>query len=616
MKRKLFSLAITVLILLSTIPLTYAAHYQGTYNETVTIKSGDTIDRNAVFRGAVIIEMDATVSCGTFHGDVTVSAADVLSILGGHKPALISGGTFYGTINNGGVIKQGDGLEIKAYGNVINSAEAKLTVDSGIYSGTFSGNGTVTNTNGCCIYGGSFTKEVINSGTITGGEYHAKVTNTSTGILGGLLNSAVYYNTVENSGTVSDGRFCSAVNNNYKIIGGSFYAAVTNNHTITNGVFYNIIRADGGTINRDISALVLNGNSYTVMNRPTLKSRVDMSGGKTTFTLPEGTALTVSAEDGSLAIDCPASFYGNLYVYGKLTSNSGSLAAGTGTHIHVYLDASFSGLKYGKFESITRKQYAIEVSDDLINCITKGAFPGETVNFAVNLSTLTKCYSGTTVQVTDSGNNPVAVTDTTAASKQFVMPNSKVRISLQYTVAHLGITGEHRDAKCESDGYDRTYCSMCGTELSRTVIPKTGHQWDEWVYNENEGSNVLKTRTCRVCPKSENAYVEIADYREVRTEDYKATITFHANIKASDDHKLIWIINGKEYEDNGTASYTVAKSKKDYTVKVRVEGVTLLGNTESETETIHIRHGFFDIIGAFFRYLFKGYPVIDQNIIQ
>jgi len=429
------------------------------------------------------------------------------------------------------------------------------------------------------------------------------------------LGSAVFNRAVDNNGTIAGCTFRSTVTNNSKITGGSFYGCVTNNSSITGGSFYNIIKANGGTIDSNVSALVLTGNAYTVMNYATIKSRVDMSGSNSTFTLPQDKTLTVSSENGILYMDCPATIVGNLYVYGKLISNSGSLAYGTGTLIHVYLDASFSGLKASKFDSITRYQYPIEVTDELITCMTKGAFPGETVTFSVDLSTLTKCYTGTTAQVVDSKNNTIAVTDTSSTVKQFVMPNGKTKINLQYTVAHLGVTSDHKDPKCETDGYDRTYCSTCGTELSKTVIPATGHQWNEWVYNENESSNILKTRTCQACTASENAYVEIVDFRESRIEDYKSTITFHAKVKAPSGYQLVWVVNGVEHQDDGTASYTMTKPKKDYEIKVIVKGVTLLGNNESELETVHIRHGVFDIIGAFFRYLFTGYPVIDQNVV-
>lgn len=106
--------------------------------------------------------------------------------------------------------------------------------------------------------------------------------------------------------------------------------------------------------------------------------------------------------------------------------------------------------------------------------------------------------------------------------------------------------------------------------------------------------------------------VWIDRYVEVRTVDYRSTITFSAtagNLPANAE--VQWFVNG-EYAGSGT-SYTAANVRADFRIQAAV--VDSYGNirARSGTETVKVNHGFFARLVAFFRNLFGKLPVIIQT---
>ncbi len=92
--------------------------------------------------------------------------------------------------------------------------------------------------------------------------------------------------------------------------------------------------------------------------------------------------------------------------------------------------------------------------------------------------------------------------------------------------------------------------------------------------------------------------------------DYKSSFTFY--YKAENAEKVSWHVNGASFTVNPDLSCTVKEAKNDFSVyctAANSEGEAVA----SETETIHIKHGFFDIIVAFFKSIFKGRPVYIQK---
>ncbi len=100
------------------------------------------------------------------------------------------------------------------------------------------------------------------------------------------------------------------------------------------------------------------------------------------------------------------------------------------------------------------------------------------------------------------------------------------------------------------------------------------------------------------------AQVQIKNYVPERTDDYRTSITFTATITdLNDDVTVHWFINGK---DSGTGkTFKVEEAKADYTVQAKLIDKSGKTTSESEKETVKIKHGFFDIIIWFFRHLFN-----------
>lgn len=107
--------------------------------------------------------------------------------------------------------------------------------------------------------------------------------------------------------------------------------------------------------------------------------------------------------------------------------------------------------------------------------------------------------------------------------------------------------------------------------------------------------------------------IKINNFKESRTEAYKATLTFSSTVTdAPEGSSVHWFVNGN---DSGTGeNYTVRRATKSYTIQAKL--VDQSGNTlaESETETVNIKTGFFARLLAFFRMIFGLLPVMSQSI--
>ena len=100
--------------------------------------------------------------------------------------------------------------------------------------------------------------------------------------------------------------------------------------------------------------------------------------------------------------------------------------------------------------------------------------------------------------------------------------------------------------------------------------------------------------------------ITIRNYTAEKTVDYRTTITFTADVQnAGDGGSVHWYMNGK---DSGTGeTFTMHEVKASFNIQARYvkDGATL---AESETETIHVKTGFFARLKAFFRALFGSLP--------
>ena len=83
--------------------------------------------------------------------------------------------------------------------------------------------------------------------------------------------------------------------------------------------------------------------------------------------------------------------------------------------------------------------------------------------------------------------------------------------------------------------------------------------------------------------------VSIRGYKPSIEIGYGASVTFHALIDAEKCDKLLWLIDDKAYEDDGSRSFTKSFAKSSYTVRCR-----LISNgavRESLTETVKVKTG-------------------------
>ena len=121
-----------------------------------------------------------------------------------------------------------------------------------------------------------------------------------------------------------------------------------------------------------------------------------------------------------------------------------------------------------------------------------------------------KLSSGKTIAKTDhiwdSGRITKPATDTESGIKTYTCINCNTT-----RTEEIPATGEHlntelrgaKSATCLEEGYTGdTYCKDCGTKLSSgTVIPKTGHIWDEGAVTKATtcAEKGIRTYTCSIC---------------------------------------------------------------------------------------------------------------------
>ena len=196
------------------------------------------------------------------------------------------------------------------------------------------------------------------------------------------------------------------------------------------------------------------------------------------------------------------------------------------------------------------------------------------------------------------------VSDTTlyAVWEEIVAP-------VEYTLTYNANGGTNAPARQTGSG---------AITLSSSIPVRDGYTFKGWAlstgavtaaYQPSDSFN-LNADTVLYAVWSKNASINIRGYRNSRSEDYKATITFHAVTSGDTDGCTVqWYLNGSPA---GTGeSFTVSQATAGYTVQVKlIKNGTAV--SESGVETVSINTGFFAKIIAFFRGLFGKLPVIDQ----
>ena len=108
--------------------------------------------------------------------------------------------------------------------------------------------------------------------------------------------------------------------------------------------------------------------------------------------------------------------------------------------------------------------------------------------------------------------------------------------------------------------------------------------------------------------------IEIRNYTESKTVDYRTTITFTADVtNAVPGGTVHWFVDGADVSEG--ESFTRKEAKKSYTVQAKYmkNGTPL---AESSVEKINVKTGFFAKLKAFFRALFGKLPKQVQTVFK
>ena len=188
--------------------------------------------------------------------------------------AMITGGTFAGSVANGN------------------------TIENGTFNGTVTNHGTIS--------GGAFTGQVDNKFKINGGTFRGEVTNSDT-ITG---NSTTFEKLVTNNGYIYNGTFRGEVTNNGTITGNSttFEKLVTNGGTINNGTFAAGLSRNDGSVTGGVfngktgltdahQVTVTNGSVLKVNDEaPRKEDGTEDTAGAWNLYSYEGTTMTITAD--------------------------------------------------------------------------------------------------------------------------------------------------------------------------------------------------------------------------------------------------------------------------------------------------------------------------------
>jgi hypothetical protein len=167
----------------------------------------------------------------------------------------------------------------------------------------------------------------------------------------------------------------------------------------------------------------------------------------------------------------------------------------------------------------------------------------------------------------------------------------------------------NNDATTEKDGTETAKCDRCEATDTRvkpgTKLPDTP---DKPATPDDPDKPDEPTTPDK--PEEKAPDIEIRNYRSSLKVDYRAKLTFNAEVKNADGYEIVWTVNGNKYKG---ASYTIEKAtEKEYKISVSLvkDGKTVKTSAE---ETVTVNTGFFAKIIAFFRSLFKALPVYVDN---
>ena len=193
---------------------------------------------------------------------------------------------------------------------------------------------------------------------------------------------------------------------------------------------------------------------------------------------------------------------------------------------------------------------------------------------------------------------------------EYVIAASDITINAEYIINEytVNFVADDKTVKSETIEY--------GSPIDIPENPqKAGYIFKEWLPKVPETMPAKDMTFYAVFEKIQDPIVttsiSINKYVNVRTVDYKTTITFTALTDSMPEGaRVVWYINGQKSGEG--EMFTVKEAKEAFTVQAKI--VDKSGNTldSTETELVKVKADFFSRIITFFRMLFGKLPVVEQ----
>ena len=193
---------------------------------------------------------------------------------------------------------------------------------------------------------------------------------------------------------------------------------------------------------------------------------------------------------------------------------------------------------------------------------------------------------------------------------EYIIAASNITINAEYSINDYTVSfvADDKTIKSETVKY--------GSPIEVPDNPqKDGYIFKEWLPKVPETMPAKDMTFYAVFEKIQDPIVttsiSINKYVNVRTVDYKTTITFTALTDSMPTGAtIVWYINGQKSGEG--EMFTVKEAKEAFTVQAKI--VDKSGNTldSTETELVKVKADFFSRIIAFFRMLFGKLPIVEQ----
>lgn len=258
----------------------------------------------------------------------------------------------------------------------------------------------------------------------------------------------------------------------------------------------------------------------------------------------------------------------------------------------VYYLGTYAQSKFINIKNIRGENYSVinaEWHYDIPESISISSMPDKTVyleNETVDITGLkiTARYSdGYTETIEDYFTYSPKVTGY-AGTQNIMVSYMGKSTSFEVTAEHIFIHYEYNyDAKVGEDGTETAKCENCDETHTR-IVPQTAKPAPLFSIKNRSGY-------------------------DGKTIDYRSSLRVSADVQNCSS--IEWHVSGAEVEKVSDYSAVIKEAKGDFTFYFTAKDLD--GKTvTSETETVYVKHGFFDKLSAFFKGIFNKLPQYVQ----